>query len=160
MRITILAVGKPGPLVRDAIVEYELRIRRYWQLDVAVVREHRRTRGTSVREVVQREGQLLLQQLPAGTELAALTRCGTTWNSLELATYLQELAGDGRAGVTFAIGGAYGLDEIVMERAERRLALSALTLPHDLARLILAEQLYRAGTIMRNEPYHKTANKS
>ena len=85
----------------------------------------------------------------------ALTRTGRAWDSLELADYLGRLAAAGHPGPAFLIGGAYGLAEEALRAARHRLSLSAMTLPHDLARLVLAEQLYRAGTIRRGEPYHK-----
>ena len=73
-----------------------------------------------------------------------------------MAKYLNELAVLGRSGAAFVIGGAYGLDRGLVGESRHRLSLSGLTLPHDLARLVLAEQLYRAGTIVRGEPYHKS----
>ncbi len=162
MKVSILAVGKPkGPLA-GAIAEYEARAGRYWKLDVAAVAAGagRSAAGETIREA---EGDRLLVRLPNAGHVVALTREGGPMSSDELgpmssdelARYLEEQAIRSTPSVTFVIGGAFGLSSPVLDRAHRRLSLSPMTLPHDLARLVLAEQLYRAGTILRNEPYHK-----
>lgn len=155
MKLTVLVVGKAGALLGDAIAEYEKRASRYWPLDVVEVREEKAHKGLPSERVRAAESERLAERVPDGAELVALTRTGEAWSSSRLAQYLQELAVRGRAGAAFAIGGAYGLSDDLIGRAAQRLSLSKLTLPHDLARLLLAEQLYRAGTIVRGEPYHK-----
>lgn len=155
MKVTVLVVGKPGALLAEAIEEYEARARRYWTLDVVEVREEKAHRGIAAERVRAAESARLLERLPEDAELVALTRPGEVWGSTGLARYLEALALHGRAGAAFAIGGAYGLSDALLGRARHRFSLSALTFPHDLARLLLAEQLYRAGTILRGEPYHK-----
>ena len=85
----------------------------------------------------------------------ALTREGKSFDTRALTAHVQDIATYGRPGLAFAIGGAHGLDEKVLKQANTRLSLSALTLPHEVARLLLAEQLYRVGTLIRGEPYHK-----
>ncbi|RMH11437.1 MAG: 23S rRNA (pseudouridine(1915)-N(3))-methyltransferase RlmH, partial [Gemmatimonadetes bacterium] len=100
------------------------------------------------------EAERLLRRLPADADLVALTREGRAWDSRGLATYLEEGALHARDRA-FVIGGAFGLGEAVLARASWRWSLSALTFPHEVARLVLVEQLYRAGTILRGEPYHK-----
>lgn len=153
MKLLLLAVGRP----RDASLaaatrEYETRAARYWPLEVREVREEP-ARGVAPQQVREREGERLL----AAAGAAALVLCDETGDGLtspEFAAWLQgerERARD----VAFAIGGAYGHGERVRAAAARRIALAPWTLPHDLARLVLAEQLYRAGTIVRGEPYHK-----
>jgi len=155
LKLTVLAVGKPGPLLAGGIAEYEARAGRYWTLDAVEIREEKAHKGTPLERVRAAESARLLERVPAGAELVALTRGGEAWSSTALARYLEALALHGRAGAAFVIGGAYGLSEELLRQARHRLALSALTLPHELARLLLAEQLYRAGTILRGEPYHK-----
>lgn len=146
-----MAVGRPRN--RDlaaAIADYEARAARYWPLRVVEVREER---GGDAAVVRSREGARLLEQ--AGeARLVACDEGGDALDSAAFAAFLQrerESAHD----VAFVIGGAQGLADAVREAADRRLALAAWTLPHELARLVLAEQLYRAGTIVRREPYHK-----
>jgi 23S rRNA (pseudouridine1915-N3)-methyltransferase len=122
---------------------------------VAEVREEPYRRAGDAARVREEEGKRLLARVPAGYELVALHEEGKQWTSPHLADYLSGLALHASPGVAFVIGGAYGLSEAVLERARSRLSLSAFTLPHEVARLVLAEQLYRAGTLQRGEPYHK-----
>lgn len=155
MKVVLVAVGGPrGPLAA-AVAEYEERARRYWPLDVVEVREGASGAGDDPDRVRAAEGERLLERIPEALDLWALTRTGKGITSRGLARYLEALAAGGSPGVAFVLGGAFGLDERVLARARRRLTLSPMTLPHDLARLVLAEQLYRAGTIRRSEPYHK-----
>lgn len=155
MKITLLAVGRPGRLFADAIAEYERRAHRYWSLDVVEVREERAGGGGAGSRVQAKESARLLERVPTGTEIVALTRAGVPWSSTQLAEYLGGMALEARSGASFLIGGALGLADAALARADRRISLSPLTLPHELARLLLTEQLYRAGTIIRGEPYHK-----
>lgn len=157
MKITVLAVGRVKAPFRAAVAEYETRAGRYWKMEVIEVDAGTRGRGADPEAVRAAEEERLLARLPAGAELVALTRGGEALGSVELARYLEEHAVRGSAGVAFAIGGAFGLGPGVLAAARRRLALSGLTFPHELARLVLAEQLYRSGTLVRGEPYHKGA---
>jgi 23S rRNA (pseudouridine1915-N3)-methyltransferase len=155
MKLTVIAVGRPSRLLAGAIREYEDRAARYWSLDVVEIREERAGRGRTEEQVREGEAQRQIERVPPGSEIIALTRGGEEWSSTRLARHLEGLAVRASPGATFVIGGAFGLGRTVLERATRRLSLSPLTLPHELARLVLAEQLYRAGTIARGEPYHK-----
>lgn len=154
MRIVIVCVGKPrDPSIAAAIREYEVRAARYWPVTVHEVREEP-ARSATADLVREREGGRIVTQLPAAGTVVACDERGTAMTSAEFASWLQrerEAARD----VALVIGGAYGLGAPVRERASRTLALAPWTLPHELARLVLAEQLYRAGTIVRGEPYHK-----
>lgn len=159
MKLALLVVGKAkGPLAAP-IEEYERRARRYYPLEVIEVREHPSHQAGSPAEVMAEEGRRLLARVPQGMAIVALDRRGTTWSSEELSAYLAKLALHASPGAAFLIGGAFGLSDEVLARADRLLSLSAFTMPHDLARLVLAEQLYRAGTISRGEPYHKGATR-
>lgn len=155
MKVSVLAVGKAGPLVADAVAEFEKRAARYWNLDVIEVREERGRKGASEEQIRAAESARLIERVHAGAEICALTRDGKTWSSADLARYLEQLGVQGRAGVAFLIGGALGISEAVIKRSDRTLSLSSMTLTHELARLFLLEQIYRAGTIARGEPYHK-----
>lgn len=157
MRVQVLCVGGvKGPL-RAAIEEYEERASRYWRFEVTEVPAGLgKGRSGDPEQVRKVEEDRLLPRLPErGGVVVALTREGKGLGSRGLAEYLSELAVRSTAEVTFVIGGAFGLGKEVLDRSSVKLALSPMTLPHEAARLILAEQLYRAGTILRNEPYHK-----
>jgi len=157
VRLVVLATGKVrGPLA-VAVSEYEERAARYWKLEVVEVDAGASGRDPTPERVMEAEGERLLARLPAGTSVFALTREGKAMGSRTLALALEEHAVRSSPGVAFVIGGAFGLSPAVLARADRRLSLSAMTLPHEMARLVLAEQLYRAGTILRGEPYHKGA---
>lgn len=150
----MVTVGRPAALLREAIAEYETRAARYWPLEVVEVKAES-ARGTPVARVMAAEAERLLARVADGAEVVALTRTGSAWDSPRLARHLEELSVRAHPGVAFLIGGAAGLDPALVKQAGRRLRLSACTFPHDIARLVLAEQLYRAGTIVRGEPYHK-----
>ena len=154
MRIVVAAVGKPrGAEVAAAIHEYETRAARYWPLDVREVREEP-ARATTPDLVREREGERLQGVIPPAARVVACDPTGTGMTSEAFSAWLQserEAARD----LVFVIGGAYGLSAGLRAGAARKLLLAPWTLPHELARLVLAEQLYRAGTIVRGEPYHK-----
>ncbi|MGH7443326.1 MAG: 23S rRNA (pseudouridine(1915)-N(3))-methyltransferase RlmH [Longimicrobiales bacterium] len=155
MRVSVLVVGKPAQRLSAAIADYEARAARYWPLQVVEVREERAGRNADPERLRRAEGERLWQQVPTGAESVALTREGHALSSPELSDWLGQRALEAHAGVAFLIGGAFGLADEIVRRCTRRLRLSTMTMTHEIARLVLAEQLYRAGTIMRNEPYHK-----
>jgi 23S rRNA (pseudouridine1915-N3)-methyltransferase len=155
MRVLLLSVGKVRGLLAEPVAEYESRASRYFSVESREVKEEPATRSRTPDQVRAEEGKRLLARLPPGYDLVALHRKGRSWRSDELAAYLDGLAGRAAAGVAFAIGGAFGLSDEVLARATHLLSLSPMTLPHELARLVWAEQVYRAGTILRGEPYHK-----
>ncbi|MEX2282377.1 MAG: 23S rRNA (pseudouridine(1915)-N(3))-methyltransferase RlmH [Gemmatimonadota bacterium] len=159
MKVVVLAIGRPALLFRDAILEYERRAAHYWTLDVIEVKEEKAGRNLPPERVRAVEADRLLERVPPGLEVFALTRTGEAWSSERLAQHLQQRALASHPGTAFLIGGAFGLGETALAQATRRLSLSAFTLPHELARLFLAEQLYRAGSIARGEPYHKAVQK-
>jgi 23S rRNA (pseudouridine1915-N3)-methyltransferase len=155
LKVTLVCVGEPGRLLAPAIAEYERRAARYWSLEIVAVKAERATKSQPGERVRAAESERLLARVPPGAELIALTRTGEPFDSAALASYLGGLAVRGHPGVAFLIGGAFGFSAALLARADRRVRLSAFTLPHELARLVIAEQLYRAGTILRGEPYHK-----
>jgi 23S rRNA (pseudouridine1915-N3)-methyltransferase len=154
MEMVLAVVGRAhDAAIGTAISAYETRAARYWPLKVHEVRE---AGGRSVPPPVTRrlEGERLLEEcLPRG-EVVACDEQGRSMTSAEFSAWLGRLR-DTSGAVTFVIGGAFGLDDAVRARATRTLALAPWTLPHEMARLVLTEQLYRAGTMLRGEPYHK-----
>lgn len=152
MKYRIVVVGRPpaGPL-RDAIDDFEKRASRYWPLEVIEVKaEPAKARTPS--EVRCREADRLLDRATGG--IVALDERGRSFSTDAFAKWVGERR-DRAEDTTFVIGGAFGLDDSVRKRASLVLSIAPWTLQHELARLVLAEQLYRAGTILRGEPYHK-----
>jgi 23S rRNA (pseudouridine1915-N3)-methyltransferase len=156
LKIVLISVGAPKSAgLAAAIHEYESRIRHYFRLEVRETRPQRVTRGIDEIAVIEKESADLLAAVPDGLDIVLVERRGEAWTSEELAAYLEEYAIHGKPGIAFLIGGPLGTSESLRSSASRVLSLSSFTLPHELARLVLVEQLYRAGTIRRGEPYHK-----
>jgi 23S rRNA (pseudouridine1915-N3)-methyltransferase len=154
MRLVVAVVGKARhPALGEAIRDYEERAARYWPLDVHEVREERAS-GIPVEKVVQREGERLTEKVPERAQRITCEVGGKSFSSSQFAEFLRSARDEDR-DIAFLIGGAYGLAPTVTSRATMRLSLAPWTLPHEIARLVLAEQIYRAGTIVRGEPYHK-----
>ena len=154
MRISLLVIGRPRHAgLADAIRDYETRAARYWPLDVIEVKEES-GRGLTPTLVMEREAERLSERIPADAQIVACDPGGESMDSTRFAGWLQDQREQARS-VALVIGGAHGLGEAVRGRAARRLSLAPWTLPHEVARLVLSEQLYRAGTIIRGEPYHK-----
>lgn len=154
MRVIVAVVGKPkDSSLAGAIAEYESRAARYWPLEVVEVREES-GRGASPETVKQREGERLRDRIGEPARAVACDPGGRSFDSRQFSSWMQAERESGR-DFAFLIGGAHGLSDELREGARMRLSLAPWTLPHELARLVLAEQLYRAGTIVRGEPYHK-----
>lgn len=154
--IRLVAVGKPRAPLDEPIRHYEGRLGHYWKFDVVEVDAGGGRKGASDPASVRaREGERILAHVPDGSTLWLVTRDGRKMASTDLAETLADRKLHSAPLLVFAIGGAFGFDPAVRRRAQQTLTLSAMTLPHELARLVLAEQLYRAGTILRGEPYHK-----
>ena len=153
MRLRVLAVGRDrSGLYQPAVEEYAARIGRYARFEIVEVPEARRHAGTP--RARDEEAEALLARLGERERVVALDERGPEHTSPELARRLAAWLAGGR-DVALVIGGSDGLAPALLGRAEERLSLSRLTLAHRLARLVLAEQLYRAFTILKGEPYHK-----
>jgi len=157
VKILVVPVGHVRGPLQEPVAEYETRAARYWRFEVTPVDAGAPGRSATPERVMAAEAERILARIPEGFTLVALTRAGKGMASRELAALLESEAVRSSPGVVFALGGAFGLAPEVLERSRHRWSLSALTLPHEMARLVLAEQLYRAGTILRGEPYHKGA---
>ena len=155
MRMTLIAVGraKPDP-VRDLYDRYAERLG-HGPLGGLTLKEVEERRPLPPEELKRREAELLLGALPKGARLIALDECGKTLTSGDFAALLGRWRDDGTQDLAFAIGGADGLDASVREAAARTISLGAMTWPHMLTRALLAEQLYRAQSILSGHPYHR-----
>jgi len=152
MDLWVVAVGKLRPYYRQAADDYGRRLKRYVQLREAEVREASRAPTAAVQRAD--EAARLEARIADGSTVVALAREGTGWSSRELARQLERWAFQARP-LAVVIGGSAGLDPALITRAAARWSLGPLTFPHELARVILLEQIYRAFTILRGEPYHK-----
>jgi 23S rRNA (pseudouridine1915-N3)-methyltransferase len=150
-RIVLLAVGRLRPAFRAAADEYVRRLRRYARINEMEVRE---SRGGTPEEMRTRDSAALAARLPEAATVVALARGGGPWSSQELARRLQGWQERGRP-LAVVLGGSYGLSAGFLAGAQERWSLGPATLPHELARVVALEQLYRAFTILRGEPYHK-----
>ena len=154
MRVQVVVIGRPRDAgLAEAIRGYETRAGRYWPLDVLEVREEP-AKGLTSSIVRARESARMLERLAPAAQVVVCDPGGATQDSEAFADWLGGQRDLGRS-VSFVIGGAFGISDELRARAFRRLSLAPWTLPHEVARLVLAEQLYRAGTILRGEPYHK-----
>lgn len=155
MRIAVLAVGRlKERFWAEACDEYLKRLRPYADVRVTEIADRDPSRG-GVERALAEEAADVVKALPSGAHVIALDIGGRQRSSEQLAEELQAAALEGRSNVAFVIGGSHGLAPDVLERADERLSLGPLTLPHNLARVVLLEQIYRAFRIARNEPYHK-----
>jgi 23S rRNA (pseudouridine1915-N3)-methyltransferase len=155
MRISIVCVGHKMPAwIRSGFGEYVKRMPPEIKVELAELKPEERGAGKSAEKATELEGGRIIAAIPAGATVYALDEKGRTVTTQGLAVML---AGWMREGThpAFVIGGADGLDDAVKERADKLVSLSALTLPHGLVRVLLAEQLYRAASILANHPYHR-----
>lgn len=155
MKVKLLVVGGVRGALAEVIADYESRVGHYFRFEVDEVTAGANGARGDAGVVMRAEAERLEARLPTGMERVVLDRAAKAWSSRHLARYLDERAVHALGDVAFVIGGAWGLDVDFVGRAHRRMSLGALTLPHELARLVFTEQLYRAGTILRGEPYHK-----
>ena len=153
MRIAVVCVGRlRGPPFADDFEHYRRLLSRYARVEVVEVREGGGG-ADRVPETLAKEGDALLASFSDQAFVCVLDREGTERSSLELAGWLEERRRSGR-DLCLVVGGAFGLDPRVLERADDRLSFGPLTLPHQLARVVLLEQLFRAHKILAREPYH------
>ncbi|NOU87314.1 23S rRNA (pseudouridine(1915)-N(3))-methyltransferase RlmH [Paenibacillus sp. LMG 31460] len=159
MHIQILTVGKlKERYLVDGIAEYVKRLGPYAKVQMIEVPDEKAPENMSPAEEQQvrgKEGERLLAKLAADVYVVALAIDGEMWTSEQLAGSLDKLATYGRSQVAFVIGGSLGLSSELLRRADMRLSFGRMTLPHQLMRLVLVEQIYRAMRINRGEPYHK-----
>lgn len=159
MNITIITVGKlKEKYLKQGIEEYTKRLGTYANVTIVEVPDEKAPENMSEAEMLQvkeKEGERILSKTSTDTYVIALAITGKKWSSERLAKELDQLATYGKSKVAFVIGGSVGLSDAVLQRADEHLSFSDMTFPHQLMRLILVEQIYRAFRINRGEPYHK-----
>ena len=155
MKLNLLCVGRLTlPYLSEGSAEFADRLKRYMPLSITEIKEHKTGRKLDVQRIIATEGELLAKQITAGTFVIVLDQQGKQLSSTELADLMNRHMVQGLPAWTIVIGGPYGLAAALRERADLVLSLSAMTLTHQMARLLILEQLYRCCTIIRNEPYH------
>lgn len=155
MKIQFWCIGKNHePYVKAGVEDFSKRIGNYFPVKWTIIPVPKNVAMLSEMDLKKKEGELVLDWLQKEDYLVALDEHGKQMDSTVLAAFVQARANDGLKNLVFLIGGAFGLDAAVLKRANFTWSLSALTFPHQLVRLILAEQIYRACTILRNEKYH------
>ncbi len=154
MRITLLVVGKTtDPRLQSLIEDYQQRLKHYIPFEFVVVPDIKNAKTLSQEQLKSAEGQAILSFLTPAMDVMLLDEHGREFRSIEYADFLQKKMGSGR-DLTLVIGGAYGFSKEVYNRANGKISLSQMTFSHQMIRLMAIEQIYRAMTILRGEPYH------
>ncbi|MFH1047957.1 MAG: 23S rRNA (pseudouridine(1915)-N(3))-methyltransferase RlmH [Patescibacteria group bacterium] len=155
MDIRIVCVGRlKESFWREAQAEYDMRLKPYAKLTITEVAAEKLDGSVSDTEAMRREGEKIMKQIPIGATIFALDKSGKQFSSEKFSSLLNDVADDGTP-LALIIGGAAGLHRDVLSNANRLLSLSEMTLPHELARVFLLEQIYRAVMISRGKPYHR-----
>lgn len=155
MKLQFWSVGKSHePYVKAGIEEFTSRISRYFKIEWNIIPVPKNAGMLSEMDLKKKEGQLIVEWLDDDDYLVVLDEKGRQLTSEGLATFIQSRANESTRKIVFLIGGAFGVDDIVLKRANFSWSLSQLVFPHQLVRLILTEQVYRACTIIKNEKYH------
>ncbi len=155
MNIELIVIGKTDQKEVESLVQmYAKRINHYAKFSIVTLPDIKNTRNLSIKQQRTTEGESILRQLSDGDYVVLLDERGAQYRSLEFAQWLQKRMGSGVKRLVLIIGGAYGFSEEVYARANAKLSLSLMTFSHQIVRAIFAEQIYRAFTILKNEPYH------
>jgi 23S rRNA (pseudouridine1915-N3)-methyltransferase len=155
MKISCWSVGKAhDAYVKTGVEIFTKRISNYFKIEWSIIPVPKNAGMLSEMDLKKKEGETILEWLDKDDFLVALDEHGKQLDSAALAVFLQQRANDRTKNIVFLVGGAFGLDDTVLKRANFKWSLSNLTFPHQLVRLILAEQVYRACTIIKNEKYH------
>lgn len=155
MRLSLLCIGRlSAGWLQEGVDDYARRVGRYLPLKVDELKECKLGKKGDQRKIIQLEGEQLLARVPQGAYTVALDEKGKLFRSEDLADFLNRHMLDSTPELSFIIGGPYGLSSEIKEKADLKMSLTPMTLTHQMARLILLEQIYRGLTILRNEPYH------
>lgn len=155
MKITLLTVGKTDKeWVKNGLDIYASRLKHYIPFSLVEIPELKNVSSLSREQIKIREGELILKNIRPSDDLILLDERGKEYSSMELAKVIQDKISYAGKDMVFVIGGAYGFSEAVYARADSKLSLSRMTFSHQMVRTIFVEQLYRAFTIIKGEPYH------
>ncbi|MBN4082112.1 23S rRNA (pseudouridine(1915)-N(3))-methyltransferase RlmH [bacterium AH-315-B15] len=155
MKIKILFLGKTTQsFVSEGEAEYLKRLGKYLKVERTIIPEPKNAAKLSPNELKKAEGELILKNIEAGSIVVLLDEKGDEFTSRDFANWLQKRINQGPKSITFIVGGAYGFSDEVYKMASHKVALSQMTFSHQMVRVIFLEQLYRAFSILNNEPYH------
>src|SRR6056297_361578 len=155
MTIKLLAIGKTDSAELQQLISiYEKRLGHYVNFSMALIPDLKKTKNLSEQQQKEKEGELIIKQLSPTDILVLLDENGKQYDSVGFSSYLQKKMNSGIKQLVFVIGGPYGFSEAIYRMASGKISLSKMTFSHQMVRLFMVEQIYRAFTILRNEPYH------
>jgi 23S rRNA (pseudouridine1915-N3)-methyltransferase len=155
MNIRLLAIGKTdNKSLQSLIDDYSKRLSFYVKFDLEIIPDIKNAKNLSQAQQKEKEGELILAKIGATDQLILLDENGKSFSSVAFSEYLQKKMNSGVRTLVFAFGGPYGFSDAVYAKSQGKIALSAMTFSHQMVRLFFIEQVYRAFTILRNEPYH------
>jgi len=155
MQIKLLAIGKTdNEAIKKLFETYETRLKHYIKFQFVVIPDIKNTKHLSTQQQKEKEGELILNSLSKTDILVVLDENGKSYTSVEFANFLQKKMNSGIKQLVFVVGGPYGFSKQVYEKAQGKISLSKMTFSHQMVRLFVIEQIYRACTILKNEPYH------
>lgn len=155
MKITLLVVGKTDKdFVKSGIAEYQKRLTHYVPYEMKVIPDVRKGKNMSEAQQKEKEGELIISQLKQGDVVILLDEGGKEYSSVEFSRFVEQKMLSGIKNLVFIVGGPYGFSPAVYQKALGKLSLSQMTFSHQMVRMIFVEQLYRAMTILKGEPYH------
>ncbi|HEY8917642.1 MULTISPECIES: 23S rRNA (pseudouridine(1915)-N(3))-methyltransferase RlmH [Chitinophaga] len=155
MKIQLWSIGKENdPYIKEGIAIYQKRLQHYVDFELRLIPTVKQAASLSIPELKKQEAKIILDLLQPQDYLLALDEHGKMMTTLQLADFLQQRTNAATRQLVLLIGGAFGLDASILQRAQGKLSLSQLTFPHQLVRLIVTEQLYRAYSVLHNEKYH------
>jgi 23S rRNA (pseudouridine1915-N3)-methyltransferase len=155
MKITLILNGKTeDDHIAKGIAVYEQRLRHYLTFETIVIPALKNTKALSIEQQKQKEGELILKQVASSDRIILLDENGKEYTSVDFSGYLQQQMNSGIKNLVFVVGGPYGFSEEIYKRSNGKISLSKMTFSHQMVRLFFAEQMYRAMTILKGEPYH------
>lgn len=155
MKITLLVIGKTdASYIKEGLDVYLKRLKHYVNFEIQIIPDIKKVKNLSFENQKRREGEQILSKKDTGKELHLFDEKGKTFSSRELAGFLEKKMLSGLKELVFVIGGPYGFSDDVYKNASSKISLSRLTFSHQMVRLLCVEQIYRAFTILKNEPYH------
>ena len=155
MKITLILNGKTeDDYIIKGFAVYEQRLKHYIPFETIVIPALKNTKALSIEQQKQKEGEVIFKNIESSDKLILLDENGMEYNSVNFSVFIQQQMNSGIKNCVFVIGGPYGFSEEVYKRANGKISLSKMTFSHQMIRLFFAEQLYRAMTILKNEPYH------